>query len=688
MNSNNVDSDIIDSGTIKSLLHYGFTLASAIIEAIDNALDAKGRKFKVKFDKKNSMAYFISDGNGANKKALKRFSRLNDSVPASTERHGLYCAGAKYMMGYMTNLFLDDDKKELRSDVADIYNKSNKTCMEILKTSIVAISKCDDYDEVSETDINQIIIDFIKPLKGGKYKNEAEQVIPLHKKIWETFAIDPEQPGFILCCPLDEKVCKEFIEKLTATNIKNSLPVLLGTTYCEPLKKGFEIEFELIEYIDITKENKNIVIDIDRENIKRIKIVPYDPLHYDTVEEEYKQEIEINIYEKKNTDLCIKEPILPVFLHNNILKSVKKTAKNTYTVSNFSTEEFEDIKKDYHFIGNIGINCAYSDVDNWKEKDSPILKEIYGEEIEFETDDKLNLNGIRFHRNGKQIDRHSPPNLPRGDFLKRRINTNTRIRINSDSNSDKFIPPLIKKTGLDIESVDPNLMNTIDWIIERFREKMHIKIIEIKNNSSISNDDDDAQSKHSELTNDMDMVSEKEESLKSVITLKSDTTQKSGTKQKFKLLVKPSKVKSKVKPEVNTEIVSISTTSQNEEIIDSMEEPPNINSIVETKKSYQAEYLIKKDFIVMLNFWFSKTENQYFHDSLTETLNDLMRCLQFYSPYIYEYRIKNDSLEDKVNCVIEYYNKRYENETERVEYGANFFRAHEQYVTSQYNNQF
>jgi hypothetical protein len=473
MNSNNVDSDIIDSGTIKSLLHYGFTLPSAIIEAIDNALDAKGSKFKVKIDKKNSIAYFISDGNGANKKTLKRFSTLNDSVPASTERHGLYCAGIKYSMAYFTGLFLDNDKKELRSEIADIYNKNKKTYIELLKINIVAISKCDDYDEVSETDINQIIIDFIKPLKGGKYKNEPEQVIPLHQKIWETFAIDPEQPGFILCCPLDEKVYKEFIEKLTATNIKNSLPVLLGTTYYELLKKGFEIEFELIDSIDITKDNRNIVIDIDRENSKVIKIMPYDSLHFDTIEEKYKQETEIRMYENKNSDSGIKEPVLSVFLHNNILTSVKKNTKNKYIVS---TEDFERIEKEYKLISTIGISCVFSH--DWNEKDSLILKEIYGEEIEFETDDKLNLNGIRFHRNGKQIDRHSPPNLPRGDFIKRKIHTNTRIRINADSNSDKFIPPLIKKTGLDIESVDPILMNTMDWITSNFRENTHKKIIE------------------------------------------------------------------------------------------------------------------------------------------------------------------------------------------------------------------
>ena len=405
------------------------------------------------------------------------------------------------------------------------------------------------------------------------------------------------------------------------------------------------------------------------------------------------------MYEKKIIDSDTKDTILPVFWNNKNYTYVKKDDKKKYISSKIAKEDFETKIKEYNLISTIKINCAYSD--NWYEKDLPILKNIIGKDIKFETEDKLNLNGIRFNRNQKQIDRISPPTLNRGDMSKRKAYENTRCKIKADANSDKFIPPLIKKSGLVIESINSNLMNTLNWIMDQFRNNMNKKIKaendkkENNDNSSIINEEDDDNcselSKYMVSDNDDEIIINKENVKQEV---KSEVKSEVKPVPVIKQLIKP-EVKQIVKQEVKSE--KVLTTTYNEEIIDltdeedkikSTTELPITNSITETKKGYQAEYLIKKDFIAMLNFWFSQTENQYFHDSLTEILNDLMRYLNFYNEHIYEYMIKNNSLEDKVNCVIAYYNKRYENETERVEYGADFSRSYDKYVTNEYNNQF
>ena len=58
-----------------------------------------------------------------------------------------------------------------------------------------------------------------------------------------------------------------------------------------------------------------------------------------------------------------------------------------------------------------------------------------------------------------------------------------------------------------------------------------------------------------------------------------------------------------------------------------------------------------------------------------------MRNLNFYSIYIFEYKFNKDTLDDKVNCVINYYNKKYIMD-DIVQYGAEFDRAYKEAVSN------
>ena len=59
-----------------------------------------------------------------------------------------------------------------------------------------------------------------------------------------------------------------------------------------------------------------------------------------------------------------------------------------------------------------------------------------------------------------------------------------------------------------------------------------------------------------------------------------------------------------------------------------------------------------------------------------------MKHLRFYNEFIFNYKFKSETLENKVNCVIEYYNNRYKNDTNEVDYGANFRRAYEECINN------
>ena len=91
---NTTRSNISPSGTIKNLLHLGFTSQDALNELIDNSLDSGATHVRIRFDTTSNTLYVDDDGNGMDRDQLTKALCIYDARPVS-ENIGLRGAGLK-----------------------------------------------------------------------------------------------------------------------------------------------------------------------------------------------------------------------------------------------------------------------------------------------------------------------------------------------------------------------------------------------------------------------------------------------------------------------------------------------------------------------------------------------------------------------------------------------------------------
>ena len=110
--------------------------------------------------------------------------------------------------------------------------------------------------------------------------------------------MDPNGTGMVQMIPLDDKVFEEAIEKIFSDDISESLLLKLSNMYYKYFEDPeFEIEIEIINSINISNIDGEIVIDIDNESTEKRKIISFDKLHYEKIPEDDKKQIIWDVYE-------------------------------------------------------------------------------------------------------------------------------------------------------------------------------------------------------------------------------------------------------------------------------------------------------------------------------------------------------------------------------------------------------
>ena len=709
--------DMLHSGRISSLLSYGFNSETALIEGLDNSFDAECDNIKVVIDKENKMLYLIDNGNGANMARLKRLSTLDDVVSAVTTKQGTFNAGAKYMLAYLTQLFKDSQLKD----------KKDKNIMEEIKTTISVISKCNDYNKFKETPIGQICIDFITPLKGGLYKNEPKPAEPLNIKLWEALAIDASLPGTIICIPLDDSVYDEIITNIDTDTIDKSLRISIGIMYNKYFKinQSCKIQFMFVNSINVTHDDSvGISINIDTNDCKAFDIIPFDPLHYDSILSDNKAEYTFTVYKHNNSN-----KIKILYYHpNNGIMAVKKKNKNDYV----QTKEADDVDViNYTEVGKFTQKLTHSE--DWEE-DYVYLTAILGNDDQ-SPDDKNLLNTRNIERNNKIIHKELTPKLTSGDNYKKKTMKNSRETISYSSNLDAYFGLNVKKSQLNIDLLAPEIIMITEWARSKFIEKINkeklkiinarkiqeeeelkqkqkpqpkpepkpqpkpepkpepkpkpqVVIVKKKKNVYIESDLEDTDDSTESFTVNnlspqsqvvLDSDDDEEESVSSYESVVSitDNNIQTPSLQSTQLVSEavPANIGFTLSETVNDS--GTSSDSDNSESTQLAKAKVEVFPTLTNRKPNKAEYVNKKDFILELKNWEQKVN---FHHELNSQLYTLFKVYSIIHEYSFEVTFNKLTIKDKIEIIINHINKKYPFEKDLIDGGINFHRAYNEYV--------
>ena len=463
--------DIHQSGTIEELLHHNMTFRKSLIEYLDNSVDWEANKIKITIEKRNGNFYISDNGVGADKTGLKRLSVLSDSVGSSNNRNGLFCKGSKLAGAYITQLYKNKNN--------ELEYEGNDLIKSVFDKTIIAISKIDHYNKLTDVPISHINIDFSKAIKTGKYENDPENSNTITKKIWEEMSINRDGTGMTMRVPFDPMVLNEAVGGIKSNKITESLRLEIGSMYHKYFedRPGFAIEIELVNSVDIIcRDDGSVDMNIDRENNEKFSIVPFDKLHYDKIPEKHKKNITWSQYVNKKDVNDIKmitkwpreeDGIECDIEINGELVAVEKSEGDMIKIE-------EGYKK-----SDIGQKLAYSP--DWDTYDSPILEKTIGKQKLNKTD-KAKLNTRRYRRNKKIVCEKQTKSVTSGDFSKRDIVTNIREEVSyTAEGSDKYMGLLVQKSELNEKLIDKKILNSLDWATKKFTEYI---IKEVSNNSS------------------------------------------------------------------------------------------------------------------------------------------------------------------------------------------------------------
>ena len=693
------DDDINHGGLIRGLLNSGFTCQTALFEGFDNSMDSKSTKITIIIDKLNKVLYFIDNGTGANKTKLKKLSKIYESTPSDVNKHGMHCAGAKYFTAYITQLFED----------SSIINKpdSIKTPMERVCTTIIAISKCNDYNKFTETSLNEIPIDYITPLNGGIYKNEPRQVTPLNSAIWKKLSENPELSGTIICMPMHERVFDEFMKGIDSKTVESSYLTKFAYTYEKYLKAGNEIQIKLVDSMSISiNDATGIELNIDNENPIVYSIIPYDPLHYNS-NIKYKQYtigymyIEITLGMVPNTvtkeleEKEIKRELCIILQRKQTYFRIIKNIKKQTVSAQLSKKEFDKIKSKHTFIKFEQLG-SYSD--DWTE-DIPFLQQIIGTESNA-TDRKFN-NMIMYERNGKIIYTEPTPKLTSGNHSRKKSYENSRFKFSYDATMDPFIKPLIKKSNVVTELIPDELKDALEWDRNQLRKSMDDKIKKEKKEKKEkeekektggqkdntpkppnpilveydsdeeeedNDEEDDENSEEEEEDNDENSDSAEEEEEEEEEEECHDGNDGDGNDGN-------SNGDSNGDNGDNGDNGNGDNGNSNGDNMQRPNTPPSECY----RRANTALYLSKTNFIDKLEYWKSKPE---LNECLKQTLYETIKHYKVFAPSIFDYTFHKLNINELIDLIKLHLNDKYKNDTDNVDYGAEFSRAYNQYISN------
>jgi hypothetical protein len=725
--NNNENSDINDGGALLSLLDIEFDNNTAISENVDNKLDQKSKHNRMLYDANNRILISIDQGiHGASKEKLIKISKLHHRKPANVESQGLKGVGEKGYVFHFSDLFRNPEYSDtpiIDPSIQAICDKPirERTPIENLRLAPRYISKTDEFDDDNDTGYNSISLNVIPVVfQNAQYKNVPTTMGPFDMALWEAFSIDPEKPGTISFTHVSQKRHEELMSSLNTFDIQKNLPLFFSTHYHEFLSNDTKMEIGLVSF-DIKNENRLLVI--KKDIIKLTQIIPFDPLHFDSIEPKHKTSGSFLIYKKnKNTALLDNErsqyesepneKFIYKNVNNEFFKMVedKKSSDREDKKKLIKIQDIEAEIKYYTEFGKVNHQGTYEH--EWKFKDDIILEKIF-ECSQGKLKNKPLLNGSYTNRNKKQINHSPPPNKSSGDFSVRKAYKNCRFRRSYDSTIDEYIPPLLNKSKLAWHNVHEGLRDFIDLVEKDFREKigkMYLPSKPIPNGGSCKKKNVKIES-DSELDSDDDDYDSEDNSAASSVkkpTPASKNKEVSTTKPKIvtKQIAKPAPV---VRDNESISSVSSSDESENEVLLNqsqSVNQLANISLTVSEqannsacssdsesshssklvadikkviRKESEVDIIPKEISLQQLRGWLMKSE---FHDELEKHL------LIIWSE-IYKDLIHKDIFEDiypqldiqtKVNLLIKHINNKYKSNNVQIAGATGLNIAYKAYV--------
>lgn len=495
------ESQISHGGSLRALQDLEFNNNSVIKEKIDNMTDRESRENILYIDEENKLVFATDKSlHGASIKRLNEISCLHHRKPANVETQGLKSVGEKAFGVYATNLYCDLDhipteenpaEYTIDKEIKTIFEKReiDRTPIEDLKIAPRYISHTDEFAGKNDKGWNTQVLDFITPVHyGGEYKNTPRPTSALDEGIWDAFMPNREILGTIGVMPYCKKSLNELMDSLVNKDIEENLLLFLGNVYYELLRNGTKIII-----IKIANLNFNVISHFETKVTYEIRetfeVQPFDPLHFDVVEDKHKISGSASIYKKK-ADLLFSDEEQEkrkkytssadkraIFKYDNnpayLKMKISKNKKDFEVIENLETE-----MEYYSYVGKCDLQGTYDHgtvipgktktTDVWKQ-DEKYLKEIYKCESIAKLKNKTSLNGTYTNRNKKQVSHSLPKNLSKGDFSLRKANKDCRFRRSYDSDIDHYIPPLLNKSRLDWSKAFPELQEILNLAEQKFK---------------------------------------------------------------------------------------------------------------------------------------------------------------------------------------------------------------------------
>ena len=410
-----VASDISVSGTLQNLLNQGFNERDGLCEEIDNSLDWGATQIKITLDSKQNVYIHADNGCGMGKKKLEAAFMLNNRKDASEKKLGRFGIGGLQA----------------------------KACLTNLKGKTTTVSKSSEDENPFQIDVN-----WPECVKENKYRIIASEASSKNEEIYRTHVTTPfkSNSGTIHIYKCDPEVFKIIHDGLSNKQINESYIYYLEVKYQRHLKNGISIEV----LIDNTL----------------INLMPIDPLQLETLPEERKEIIPLELFCNKNNrnEIYVRCPEGCWIVYKSPRKSEWK-------------EQLPIDESALEKIDSCTYECAYSD--NWYNTQSELFKR-YNDIVtnrdasnpKLDQKIKTFMGGKLYERNGVVVAQFPQKKANAGDFVKRPFQDQSRFRFKYTSKVDELMKTQVNKSALKENLFHPALKNAFEMLEKRFIDKM------------------------------------------------------------------------------------------------------------------------------------------------------------------------------------------------------------------------
>lgn len=410
-------------GTLKNMLHEGFSARAAISEKIDNSLDAGARNVIIHVETVTQVIAFADDGHGVDTANAKTTHRINNHKKRSKSRHGRFGRGGTQGTVLLTNLkhashILSRYKNVSSSDPKSAYMTEGK-------------------------------LDWPGYIEANMYNPFFHGVTFEGLEMWEKYCVDPKKTGTVFIVPCDTPRFDDVLTQLNSKDIQTSLVYWLGRVYYKYIADGV-----------------NIIVNIDGTETR---IPSNNPLVPTYTVPAYRNKSECVVYQQEGTGAIRvycpenKEMCRYDFTNSATGKRIRegKPKEDDWKEMSRFTIESVYIPKDEL------IDALEDTIDSYN---SPV-----DENGDWNQDARGYLYGIFYERNGKIVTRMDIPSRKSGDKKAYQYYEQTVHLISFDADLDDLFDIQVNKSRVDEANFHQEIAKTTRRLMNSFSSAIYSK---------------------------------------------------------------------------------------------------------------------------------------------------------------------------------------------------------------------